>query len=285
MVPQVAIDAVRYLIAPPRSVAIGPAIGMVAVAYAGESNLKPGSQGNQSTETPGALNPHGAYGIWSLNGPLQESLKAFAAKERLPVENINTQLYWLLNTCASNPRYAAVWAAIREGMGYEQFIPLFVAKFEVPKAPGAEDNRSLVFARELDAAVAASLKADPVPSAAPAPAAPPAPATPSLPGALEEIEHMIAGVVQQLQPPPPPPIPDAPPPTGAPAPSLPDAGVTAVALTPVADAIIASVIRALIASTPGLAAAAPLLSPVAADVAPIIESAIVGLVGGIIKHL
>src|SRR5271157_6234060 len=110
MIPQVALDAVAYLLAPPRSVAIGPAVGMVAVAYAGESGLKPGSQGNQSSETPGALNAHGAYGIWSLNGPLQQSLATFAEKEKLPVESVNTQLYWLLNQCADNPRYAAVWA-------------------------------------------------------------------------------------------------------------------------------------------------------------------------------
>jgi Phage tail lysozyme len=154
LVPQIALDAVSYLTGP-RSIAIGPAVGMVAVAYAGESQLNPGSQGTQGTEHGGALNSSGAYGIWSLNGQLQQSLADFATREKLPVDAVNTQLYWLLNECASNSRYAAVWSAIQKGMDYADFIPLFIKVFEVPANPTTEIQRSIAFADALYAAVSA----------------------------------------------------------------------------------------------------------------------------------
>jgi hypothetical protein len=144
---------------------------MVAVAYAGESALKPGSQGAQSTETPGALNPGGAYGIWSLNGPLQASLDTFAKRMALPVDAVDTQLYWLLNECASDARYAKVWQAIQAGTPYEQFIPIFVEVFEVPKEPGPEIARSVAFAKELDAEAPTVSVPAPAMPAAPAPIA------------------------------------------------------------------------------------------------------------------
>jgi hypothetical protein len=55
------------------------AAGMVGAATTESgSNLGSGSQGNQSTETGGVLNPNGAFGIYSWNGPRQAGLSRFA---------------------------------------------------------------------------------------------------------------------------------------------------------------------------------------------------------------
>jgi hypothetical protein len=173
LVPQVAVDAVTFLMG--KGITKDVAVGIVSVLYAGESALNPGSQGAQSTEMPGALNPSGAYGIASWNGPRQAALQAFATKEGLPVGAVNTQLAFVLTESANS--YPTVWAAIQKaGMTYANFIPIFVESYESPANPTAEISRSLAFAATLYPAVPAVAAPAPIPPTAPQPA--PAPQTP-----------------------------------------------------------------------------------------------------------
>jgi hypothetical protein len=151
----------RYL---QKGIARGPAIGIVACLWY-ESKLNPGSQGAQSTETPGALNPGGAYGIASWNGPRQEALARFAASKKVSVEALTTQLDFVLTESANS--YPSVWAAIQAGGSYADFIPIFVADYENPANHAAEINAALATARELDAAIPAAV---PVPAPIPTPA-------------------------------------------------------------------------------------------------------------------
>jgi hypothetical protein len=113
-----------------------------------ESKLNPGPQGVQSTETPGALNPGGAYGICSWNGDRQQGLADFAKAKNLPVDQLETQLWFVLNEAAN--RYPKTWAALTNPQfTYEHMIPVFVADYENPKDHQREIEGSLAFAREL----------------------------------------------------------------------------------------------------------------------------------------
>jgi len=196
-VPQVAIDAVNYYLTlkdakgNPAPISKDVAVGIVAVLYAGESALNPGPQGNQSTETGGVLNPNGAYGIASWNGPRQALLQAFAQRYGLNVADINTQLHFVLTESANN--YPAVWTAINQpGMTYQNFIPIFVSTYEVPANPQAEDARSMTFATNLYSAV--SPVPSPVPPPTPVPTPTPAPTPAPSPNAKE-----IAFIMALLQ--------------------------------------------------------------------------------------
>src|SRR6185312_15537838 len=95
-----------------------------------ESKLNPGSQGVQSTETPGVLNPSGAYGIASWNGPRQEALASFAKGKGLDPSLLTTQLDFVLTECANS--YPTVWAAIQGGTADQSFLPILVADYENP---------------------------------------------------------------------------------------------------------------------------------------------------------
>lgn len=168
-VPQVALDAaVHYL---NKGISKDVATGIVSVLYAGESKLNPGSQGTQSTETGGALNPHGAYGIGSWNGPRQQDLADFAKAKGLDVGALDTQLDFVLTESANS--YPKVWAAInRPGITYAELIPIFVDYYEVPANKQAEIARSLAFAQELYAALPAAPQPAPTPAPTPAPVSP-----------------------------------------------------------------------------------------------------------------
>lgn len=83
-------------------------------------------------------------------------------------------------------------------MAYEQFIPLFVEKFEVPKAPGPEDDRSLAFARELYAAVERAAPVAPAPPAAPTPSPSSSSSAPQ-PQAVT-MEEALAALIPIIQP-------------------------------------------------------------------------------------
>jgi Phage tail lysozyme len=143
------------------------AVGIVSCLYY-ESKLNSGSQGVQSTETPGTLNPSGAYGIASWNGPRQAALKSFADNKGLNVSDLNTQLDFVLTESANS--YPTVWAAIQGSSSYENFIPIFVAHYENPA-----DHQ-----KEIDAAMSYANAWYPLITTSPIVVAPP-PATVTLP--------------------------------------------------------------------------------------------------------
>jgi len=147
--PKAAVDAFTFYTTKPDPIARIPAAGIVAVLYSGESGLNPGSQGTQATEHGGALNPNGAYGIASWNGPRQAALAAFATAKNLPVGAVETQLLFVLTEAADS--YPEVWAAIQAGdkQTIGNFVTVFVQKYEVPANPTAEIDRSLPLAQAL----------------------------------------------------------------------------------------------------------------------------------------
>lgn len=200
LVPQVAVDAVTFLTG--RGISKDAAVGIVSVLYAGESGLNPGSQGKQSTETPGALNPSGAYGIASWNGPRQTALATFAKVKNLPVDQVNTQLLFVLTECANS--YPKVWDAIKGPTTYQNFIPIFVEDYEVPANPSAEIVRAQAFAATLYPAIPSPAPAPapappPTPTPAPAPKAPvvsPAPTPSQTPSAT--MDPIVAAMITQI---------------------------------------------------------------------------------------
>lgn len=193
-----------------KGIAVGPAIGIVSVlSY--ESALNPGPQGHQSTETPGVLNPYGAYGLASWNGPRQNALKVFATKKGLPVEDINTQLDFVLTESANS--YPSVWAAIQSGLRFQEFIPLFVRDYENPADIPRETNGSIVLASQYEPCIPLTEPA-PVPSTPSSPHYSPPPVSIPLPEAfpmnpvLAQIliqlavalgEGLISGIAKQMQ--------------------------------------------------------------------------------------
>lgn len=123
------------------------AVGIVAVLMA-ESSLNPGSQGVQSTETPGALNPSGAYGIASWNGPRQAVLSAFATKKGLNPADLTTQLDFVLTEAANS--YPTMWAAIRDtSTTYSVMITEMVDTYEIPADKPGEISRAMAFAIDM----------------------------------------------------------------------------------------------------------------------------------------
>jgi Phage tail lysozyme len=185
-IPPVAEDAFIFLLSPgvDQGIARGPAAGIVAVCYAGESKLNPGSQGNQPTEAQGGvLNPVGAYGIasWGLR---QAGLLKFATERGLPVENVHTQLLFIIYECAPHgpgaPGYPAVWDAIVRGASADEFVSIFVLHYEIPANPSAEINRSLPLALALEASALGPVPT-PQPAPQPPPPSPPAPPEPPFP--------------------------------------------------------------------------------------------------------
>ena len=190
-VPQVQITARDYYVVT-KGIPLGAAIALVSVLYY-ESNLNPGSQGYQSTETPGVLNPHGAYGIASWNGPRQNTLLQFAATHNLTVSSLDTQLAFVLTEIANG--YPNCWAAIRSTASYQAIISILVDEYEDPKNKPAEINGAL--------AIAGPLAALPPPQPAPPSAVPqapspqvPVPTTPpsAVPSGLPPISSTIAGL-------------------------------------------------------------------------------------------
>jgi hypothetical protein len=160
------------------------AIAVIAVLWF-ESKLVTGSQGNQPSEHGGVLNPGGAYGIASWNGPRQAKLKNFADSKKLPVDGLETQLWFVLNEAANN--YPKTWAAINGirtfwqsiilPQTYIDIIPVFVNDYENPLNKDAEIRGSLAFANELANLLAATAPQPipPTPQPAPIPAPSPQP--------------------------------------------------------------------------------------------------------------
>ena len=191
---QIVHDALAHYLSKP-GISKDVAVGIVSVVYAGESKLKTGSQGAQSTETPGALNPGGAYGIASWNGPRQAALKAFADKHGRDVSALETQLDFVLTESANS--YPKVWEAIkRPGITYAEFIPIFVADYENPADHAKEIAEAMAVAPEFMAYQITPTIASPAAAPAPIPAvAPAAPgATPASEPAIAAIEAEIATI-------------------------------------------------------------------------------------------
>lgn len=112
-----------------------------------ESKLDPGGQGTQSSERGGALNPSGAYGIASWNGPRQEHLQAFATKHSLDVALLETQLHFVLTEMANS--YPPSWKSINSNDAYAQIIPVIVSNYENPANSAKEIASALDFANVL----------------------------------------------------------------------------------------------------------------------------------------
>lgn len=120
-------------------------IGLVAPLYY-ESKLSTDSQGVQTTETPGVLNPSGAYGIASWNGPRQQALMNFANKKGWSASDLNTQLDFVLTESANS--YPVVWKAIQDPtINYTDFINTFVTHYEIPADIPKEVAAALNYAK------------------------------------------------------------------------------------------------------------------------------------------
>lgn len=166
------------------------AVAIVSVLWC-ESGLNPGSQGAQSTETPGVLNPHGAYGVASWNGQRQQELKAFCDKHGLPYESVESQLRFFLNECAI--AYPRTWAAIRSTESVNSIIAVIVDDYERPKNAPAEIAKAESYAAELAPLVTATappVVTTPIPSPAPT-------TSPVMDPVLEAFLTKIIGIVIQ----------------------------------------------------------------------------------------
>jgi hypothetical protein len=192
-VSQIAISAVQFYQS--RGISKDAAVAIVSVLWY-ESKLKPGSQGSQSTETPGTLNPGGAYGIASWNGPRQMALSAFAQRKGLSVGELNTQLAFVLTESAN--AYHNVWAAITSTQNYSQIIPIFVAEYENPKDHQAEINAAMAFAGPLYAAIPAGIPQPAIPQLTPLPTIG-AKTMPTIdPILIEILSQVFAGIIKHL---------------------------------------------------------------------------------------
>jgi hypothetical protein len=179
----------RYL---SKGIQSGGAVALASVLYY-ESRLNPGSQGYQSTEHGGVLNPHGAYGIPSLNGPRQKDLLDYATAHNLPVDHLDTQLDFVLTEIANS--YPKSWAAIRSSASYQSIVPIIVDEYENPRDKPKEINGALVIAAALASLPAQQVPPAPVPQG-PAPKAPPIILpVPAAPAGLPPISSTSAGRV------------------------------------------------------------------------------------------
>jgi hypothetical protein len=167
-----------------------------------ESKLNPGSQGAQATERGGALNPTGAYGIASWNGPRQAALAAFAEKKGLSPAALETQLWFVLNEAANS--YPKTWAAITGTGTYQEIIPIFVADYENPADHAAEINGALGFAAQLAPFVpmsAPTVAPEPTPISAPPvllPAAPPSMQIGNIQMPIELVMQLVGPLAESL---------------------------------------------------------------------------------------
>lgn len=191
--PSIVQDAINYLMGTlNRTKAV--AVGIVSVMYAVESKLHTGSQGHQSTETPGTLNPGGAYGIASWNGPRQAALGAFASKYGLKVDDLFTQLHFVLTESANS--YPQVWAVMQNpATTYQEMIVAFTDYYENPANKQNEISVAEAFAASIWDQVVVPTPTTPLPSpaAAVAEATPPHIDIPAPVAGLVAVAEQIAG--------------------------------------------------------------------------------------------
>ena len=188
------ITAAKHLI--DKGLPLNGAVAVTSVLYF-ESKLNPGSQGNQSTETGGSLNLHGAYGIASWNGPRQKLLSDYAMRRGVAVELLETQLDFVLNEAANH--YPRTWAAIRaSGWDSAAIIAVFVDEYENPKDKPREIAGSVAFAGPILAAVKDYVPAVPAPTPPILPV--PIPSVPSIPTHIGDLQMPIELILQLVAP-------------------------------------------------------------------------------------
>ena len=178
--------AINYYLSLPagRSLSKDVAVGIVSV-LAVESGLNPTAVNNSGTDAGGVLNPAGAYGLAQWNGPRQQALANFATSMKLDPSALDTQLHFVLTEAANS--YPKVWAAINQvGMTYQNFIPIFVAEYEVPANQPAEVAKALANAEAWYSEV---------PTPQPVPVPTPIPSTNAV--AIAQITDVIA-ILQSL---------------------------------------------------------------------------------------
>jgi hypothetical protein len=134
------------------------------------------------------LNPRGAYGIASWNGPRQKALADFAIKKVESPGLLNTQLDFVLTECANS--YPGVWHAIQTYTSYQSFIPVFVNNYEIPADKPKEIAAALAYADEWY----------PLVTAPAAPAAPPVVTPTPVPTVPIGVGPMDAALLAQLAP-------------------------------------------------------------------------------------
>lgn len=192
-IPLVAQTSIQHYLS--KGISKDVAVGIVACLYY-ESKLNPGSQGVQHTETPGTLNPSGAYGIASWNGPRQKALADFATAKGESPGLLTTQLDFVLTECANS--YPVVWAVIQNpATTYHNMITTFVDSYEVPADKPKEIAAAFDYADAwwADLATIPSTRVIP-PSAATPPVVVPPPAPAVITGAMP----MDAVLLAQLAP-------------------------------------------------------------------------------------
>jgi Phage tail lysozyme len=163
-------QAISYLVND-RQLTKDAAVAIVAVLDAGESGLHTGPQPSTvTTDHGGVLFANGAFGIASWNGPRQKALKDFADKFKLDVNELETQLHFVLTESANNVEYASFWNALRSPAShYSDIITAMVNDYERPKDPASEVARAMAAAKVLYEETGSSLPAVPVtPPSAPA---------------------------------------------------------------------------------------------------------------------
>lgn len=168
-IPAVAAEAYAYYLS--KGIAPGPAAGIVATLYAGESALKTGPQVGVDPQNGGVLAPS-AYGIASWGKDRQAGLKDYALKNGWDGTGdipLTIQLDRVLNEAAN--AYPRTWAAIQGGVSASDMVTVFVEDYERPANPSAEIARSLPLALALAAST-------PVPAPAPPTAPAPIPVPP-----------------------------------------------------------------------------------------------------------
>jgi hypothetical protein len=135
-----------------------------------------------------------------LNGDRQQSLKTFAEKKGLPVEAVETQLWFVLNEAANH--YPKTWAAITGPGTYQEIIPVFVADYENPADHAAEINGALGFASQLAPFVpmppaGAPISWGPAPSSVP-PAMPPSLQIGNIQMPIELVMQLVGPLAESL---------------------------------------------------------------------------------------
>jgi hypothetical protein len=173
---------------------VNGAVALTCVLYY-ESKLNPGPQGNQPTETPGVLNPHGAYGIASWNGPRQQHLLDHATKHGTAAGDLGTQLDFVVNEIANS--YPHSWAAIRSEWNCADIIAVLVPEYENPADHAKEIAGAVEFAGPLLDQVKDYKPV--VIAGAPAPApSPPSTPTGNLQMPIELILQLVAPLAENL---------------------------------------------------------------------------------------
>ena len=191
-IPAAAEKAIGYYIGQ-KGLSKDVATGIAAVLYT-ESKLDPVSENNTGTETPGAINPHGSYGVAQWNGPRQQKLRDFATKKGADPALVETQLAFVLTEAANS--YPKFWSVIQQvDATYTDVINAMVTYYEVPANIPAEITTAMNHAKEF---YAETIVPTSTPTPVPAPVVVP-PATPTPTPSLAVIQAQVTDAIVILQ--------------------------------------------------------------------------------------